>query len=77
MWVLQANLNGFVTHGIDIEVELETMTRKPDAVFLSETRTDRGSPDMALTGYVLLCRRDRDSNNRGGGIAVFVLATKC
>ena len=31
---------------------------------------------MKLTGYTLLCRRDRKSNSKGGGIAVFVLSTK-
>ena len=32
---------------------------------------------MVLTEYVLLCRRDRVCKNRGGGIAAFVIATKC
>ena len=77
LWVLHANLNGQKTHGIDIEAEIETMSRKPDMVFLNETKTNAGDPNMSLTGYMLLCRRDRESKHRGGGIAVFALETKC
>jgi len=28
MWVLHANLNGYKTHGIDVEIEIETTTKK-------------------------------------------------
>ena len=39
MLALHANLNGYITHGIDIEAELELMPRKPELVFLNETET--------------------------------------
>ena len=66
MWVFHANANGYKTHGIDIEAELEIMSKKPELVFLNETKTDKGDPDMTLTGYTLLCRRDRGAKNKGG-----------
>ena len=35
MWALHANLNGYKTHGIKIEAELELMPRKPELLFLN------------------------------------------
>ena len=41
-------------------------------------RLDEGSSDstVTITGYVLISRRDRGSENKGGGIAVFALSKK-
>ena len=70
VFLSHANLDGFKTHGIDIETELELLPAKPEMVLLNETKTDEGDLSLKLTGYHLLSRRDRSTN--GGGIAVFV-----
>ena len=45
---------------------------------MNETKLDEGSSDstVTITGYVLISRRDRGSENKGGGIAVFALSKK-
>ena len=54
------------------------MERRPDVIFLNETKLDEGSKDsiVTITGYVLISRRDRGAENKGGGIAVFALSKK-
>ena len=77
--ILHANMDGYQTHAIDVEAEialLASQEREPDIVLLNETKLDEGSKDPVLSGYVLICRRDRISKNRGGGIAIFARETK-
>ena len=76
LWVLHANLSGYITHGIEIEAEFELIVRKLDSIFLNETEMDKADPPLKITGYVEICRRDRDAKNREGGIAVFALSAK-
>ena len=47
------------------------LDRPPDVVLLNETKLDEGDPSPTLSGYDLICRRDRISEHKGGGIAVF------
>ena len=68
--VFHANMDGFKTHAIDIETEMELLDAKPEIILLNETKTDEGDLALKLTGYENICRRDRGSN--GGGIGVFV-----
>ena len=68
--VFHANLDGFRTHAIDIEAEIEMLNPKPEIILLNETKTDEGVLSLKITGYDNLCKRDRGSN--GGGISVFV-----
>ena len=70
-FVMHANLDGFTTHGIDIQAEVDIMKHKPGLICLNETKLQKGDPDPALAGYHLLCRRARKSKTRGGLIGFF------
>ena len=72
--VFHANMGGFTTHAIDVEAQIALLEREPDVVLLNETKLDEGNLLPTLTGYVLICRRDRKSENKGSGIAVFAKA---
>ena len=54
-------MDGFKSHAIDVEAQIELLDHEPDVVLLNETKLDEGDPDPTLTGYVLICRRDRKS----------------
>ena len=75
-WVFHSNMDGFKTHAIDIEAQLALLEREPDVVLLNETKLDEASLPPTLAGYTLICRRDRVSENKGGGIAVFAKTSK-
>ena len=77
--ILHANMDGYRTHAIDVEAEIALLAlqeQQPDIVLLNETKLDEGNKDPVLAGYVLICRRDRISQNRGGGIAIFAREKK-
>ena len=69
-------MDGFKTHAIDIEAQLALLEREPDVVLLNETKLDEASLPPTLAGYTLICRRDRVSENKGGGIAVLAKTSK-
>jgi len=74
--VFHANMDGFKTHAVDVEAQIQLLDREPDMVLLNETKLDEGDPPLVLTGYTLICRRDRVSVNKGGGVAVFAKTSK-
>jgi len=78
LWILHVNVDGFKTNAVHVEAHLALMERPPDIILLNETKLDEGSNDstVAITGYVLISRRDRVSEHKGGGIAVFALRKK-
>ena len=70
--VMHANIDGFKTHGIDVHAEIIPLQeKKPGIICLNETKLRKGDKDPEIAGHKLLCRRDRKSDTRGGGIAVF------
>ena len=63
------NMNGYKTHAVDVEASIKLLDELPEIVMLNETKMDPGDEEVKLTGYILLCQRDRGVE--GGGIAVF------
>ena len=47
------------------------MTEKPDLVCINETFLYRAVEAIALEGYSLVARRDRNDGRKCGGIAAF------
>ena len=53
---MHANINGFKTHAIDVETEIELMDIKPEIILLNETKLDEADPSI-ITGYSLIFRK--------------------
>ena len=73
--VFYENMNGYKTHGIDVEASLELLEHPADIVMLNESTVCPEEKPMTLAGYTLLCQRNRDGE--GGGIAVFAKSDVC
>ena len=77
MTFLHANVDGFATHSVDILTVVKGLVDKPMIICLNETKLLKPPPGQKpdniaeLEGYKIICRRDRDSINKGGGIAVY------
>ena len=74
--ILHANLDGYKSHAIDVEAEIALLDQEPDIVLLNETKLDEGDVEPVLSGYILICQRNRGAKNKGGGIAVFARKEK-
>ena len=68
---MQFNLRGFLSKCVELDAYLQVAG--PDIVCLTETHLDPSVGEIALTGYELITRRDREDGRAGGGIAVFAL----
>ena len=69
--IVQFNLRGFLSKCVELDAYLRVAG--PDIVCLTETHLDPSVGEIALTGYDLISRRDREDGRTGGGIAVFAL----
>ena len=67
--IAQFNLRGFLSKCAELDSYVQIAG--PDIVCLTETNLDPSVGEIALTGYSLISRRDRDDGRAGGGIAVF------
>ena len=68
--MMHANIRGFISHRAELEASISLLPAMPSIVCLNETFLDKSVLSIALSGYVLLSRRDGDCN--GGGIAIFI-----
>ena len=64
------NIDGYKTHGVDVNACFELMDKPPDIVFLNETKMRPQELEIQIACYESLCQRGRP-NTGGGGIAVF------
>ena len=71
--VLHANINGFETHGIEIQKLVDADTVKPVLILLNETKLERANI-LHIHGYSVVYHRDR--NEHCGGIAVLCQTDK-
>ena len=69
--IVQLNLCGFLSKSAELGAYVQVAG--PDVVCLTETHLDLSVGDISLTGYELICHRDREDGRAGGGIAVFAL----
>ena len=71
--LLQCNIRGFTSHRAELEGRLQLLPSMPQLVCLNETLLEDPEQMIALGGYALVSRRDRDDGRDGGGIALFAL----
>ena len=70
--ILQINIRGLVRNSAELSARLALLPAYPDVLCLNETFLDRSVPSFSIPWYECISRRDRDTGQKGGGIATFV-----
>lgn len=70
--ILQVNMRGWISNVAALTAQLVMMTVLPDVVAITETHLDKSTESICLENYLLVCRRDRQTCEKGGGVALFV-----
>ena len=70
--VLHQDIQGFVSHRVELETVVETLPKPPNFIALTETWLDESTKDITISNYELVARLDRRDGRKCGGIALFV-----
>ena len=69
--IWQVNIQGFLSSCAELVARIRTAKVKPSLICINATFLDCSVGEVALEGYVLIGRRDRDDGHKGSGVAVF------
>ena len=68
--ILHVNIRGWLSHHVELEAHIRLLPKVPMFVVVNETFLNASVEAVKLSGYDIICRRDRDDGRQGGGILV-------
>ena len=69
--ILHVNIRGWLSHHVELEAHIRLLPKVPMFVVVNETFLNASVEAVKLSGYDIICRRDRDDGRQRGGILVF------
>jgi hypothetical protein len=73
MMILHVNIQGLLSGLTELTARIRLIKIKPTLVCLNETFLDKSVQSVALEGYRVISRRDRDDGRKCGGVLLYAL----